>query len=302
MRHHRRRYERCAASLLLALAVSFAPAFGASTPVAVGAQYDSTHVYVTAADMDRFAAAFVATFGGTVTKPITLTVTPTASSTEFRSVVTPVGSLSVFAFSTPIPFPFGAERTGYLVTDMDAAVAAAEGDGGDVQVAPFPDPIGRDAIIQWPGGVNMQLYWHTTPPSAVPFVSIPENRVYVSPQRADAFVHAFVAFSHGTVESDYLRADGVEIGKPKTLYRRVRIESPFGKMVVIVTDGHLPYPYGREIMGYAVSDLPATLIKATAAGVAVLAGPYTSDGRTAAMVAFPGGWIAEIHAPEHLSR
>jgi hypothetical protein len=30
--------------------------------------------------------------------------------------------------------------------------------------APFDDPIGRDAVIQWSGGANMQLYWHTTPP------------------------------------------------------------------------------------------------------------------------------------------
>jgi hypothetical protein len=26
-------------------------------------------------------------------------------------------------------------------------------------------------------------------------------------------------------------------------------------MVVLVTDGHLPYPYGRETTGYEVSDL-----------------------------------------------
>ena len=33
---------------------------------------------------------------------------------------------------------------------------------------PFDDPIGKDAIIQWPGGVNTQLYWHTTAPSYKP--------------------------------------------------------------------------------------------------------------------------------------
>ena len=78
---------------------------------------------------------------------------------------TPADTLSVFGFKTPIPYPFGLERTGYLVTDMDAAVGAARAHGADVIVAPFSDPIGRDAIVQWPGGVNMQLFtaahWNT---------------------------------------------------------------------------------------------------------------------------------------------
>ena len=95
-------------------------------------------------------------------------------------VLTPVGTVSVFGFKTPVPYPFGAERTGYLVTDLDAAVQAARATGADVLVTPFNDPIGRDAIIQWPGGVNTQLYWHTTAPSYKALQTIPENRVYVS--------------------------------------------------------------------------------------------------------------------------
>jgi hypothetical protein len=70
----------------------------------------------------------------------------------------------------------------------------------------------------------------------------------------------------------------------------------FGKMTVFVTNGQLPYPYGREVTGYEVRDLEGTLTKAKAAGVTTLVEPITSDGRTAAMVQFPGGYIAEIHA------
>jgi hypothetical protein len=66
-------------------------------------------------------------------------------------------------------------------------------------------------------------------------------------------------------------------------------------MTVIATDGHLPYPYGREITGYEVADLPGTLKKAKTAGAIILVPPYTADQRTAAMVEFPGGYIAEIH-------
>jgi predicted enzyme related to lactoylglutathione lyase len=48
--------------------------------------------------------------------------------------------------------------------------------------------------------------------------------------------------------------------------------------------------------GYEVSDLAATLAKAKAAGVQVLVPPYTADQREAAIVQFPGGYIAEIHS------
>jgi predicted enzyme related to lactoylglutathione lyase len=264
--------------------------------VAVGPQYDTTHVYVAPEDFDRFVASLVGTFGGTTTKQGVFTVTPTQSSTMSQLVLTPVGSVSVFGFKTPIPYPFGLERTGYLVTDMDEAVRAAKATGADVSVAPFNDPIGRDAIIQWPGGVNTQLYWHTTAPSYPPLQTIPENRVYVSPDRADAFMRSFLAFSHGSVVSDEARAPGVEIGRPAETYRRVRIESKFGKLTAFVTDGHLPYPYGREMTGYEVTNLAETLTKAKAAGVDVLVPPYKTEGRDAVVVRFPGGYIAEIHS------
>ena len=114
-------------------------------------------------------------------------MTPTPSSATSQLLQTPVGTVSLFGFKTPIPYPFGAERTGYLVTDIDAAVKAAQAAGADVLVAPFPEPIGRDVVIQWPGGVNMQLYWHTTKPNYAAFQTVPENRVYVSRDRADAF-------------------------------------------------------------------------------------------------------------------
>ena len=267
--------------------------------VAVGPQYDTTHVYVAPGDFDPFVASLVATFGGTTSKQGVFSVTPTPSSTMSQLVLTPVGTLSVFGFKTPIPYPFGLERTGYLVSDLDVAVRAARAAGADVIVAPFNDPIGRDAVIQWPGGVNMQLYWHTTAPSYAPLQTVPENRVYVSTDRADAFIRNFVAFSHGKVVRDLAAAPGVEIGRPTETYRRVRIESTFGKVVVLVTDGHLPYPYGRELTGYEVADLDTTLGKARAAGASVLVEPYVSDDRRAALVQFPGGYIAEIHAAAH---
>jgi predicted enzyme related to lactoylglutathione lyase len=285
---------------LLAVTASSAiardPAHLPTPQVGVGAQYDTTHVYVAPAAVDRFVASFLATFGGQSTKQVVATVTPTPSSTTSQLLQTPVGTVSVFGFKTPVPYPFGAERTGYLVTDLDAAIQLAKASGADVLVATFPDPIGRDAVIQWPGGVNMQLYWHTTKPSYAAFATIPENRVYVSPWRADVFTRSFLHFSHGKVVSDEPRAPGVEIGRPNETYRRIRIESVFGNMTVFVTDGHLPYPYGIEFTGYEVADLKDTLTKATASGATVLVEPFTSEHRNSALVQFPGGYIAEIHA------
>jgi predicted enzyme related to lactoylglutathione lyase len=269
----------------------------ATTPnVTVGPQYDTTHVYVAPQDFDRFVASLIATFGGTTTKQGVFTVTPTPSSTMSQLVLTPVGSISVFGFKTPIPYPFGLERTGYLVTDLDVAVRAARATGADVLVAPFNDPIGRDAVIQWPGGVNTQLYWHTTAPSYASLQSVPENHVYVSTDKAGEFVRSFLAFSHGRVASDDPQAPGVEIGRSGETYRRVRVESQFGKLTVFITDGHLPYPYGREMTGYEVANLADTLTKAKAAGVEVIVPPYKTEERDAALVQFPGGYIAEIHS------
>jgi hypothetical protein len=279
--------------------VALAEAQGTATSLgfAVAPQYDTAHVYIAPTDVDRFVAALLATFGGSSSQPAVITVTPTPSSTMWRAVSTPVGSFSVFGFQTPVPYPFGTERTGYLVTNIDAATRAARADGADILVSPFNDPIGRDVIIQWPGGVGMQLYSHTTPPSAAPLQTIPENRVYVSADRVALFIRSFLAFSRGKVISDNAHAPGVEIGRPADTYRRIRIQSNFGKMTVLVTDGHLPHPYGRETTGYEVANLADTVAKAKAAGVAILVANYSADKRNAALVQFPGGYIAEIHSP-----
>jgi hypothetical protein len=114
-------------------------------------------VYVSPEDLDKFVGSVVSTFGGTTSKQVLTTVTPTSSSTIWQAVSTPVGLFSVFGYKTPIPYSFGTERTGYLVTDMDEAIHAARLAGAEVVVATFNDPIGRDAIIQFPGGVDTQL-------------------------------------------------------------------------------------------------------------------------------------------------
>jgi predicted enzyme related to lactoylglutathione lyase len=277
-----------------AIALLAGPAAAAGP--AVGAQYDSTHVYVAPGSLDAFVHAFVATFGGKPSTPVTINVLPVPANTEFQYVWSSAGTLSVFAFLTPIPSPFGQERTGWLVNDMDAALTAARDAGAEVIVDKFKDAIGYDAVIQWPGGLKTQLYWHFTAPSYPPLETIPDNRVYLSGDSVNTFVRDFLKFSGGTVVSDESKADAGEIGKPGEWYRRIRIESGFGRMQVMVTDGHLPYPFGREITGYAVKDLDTTLAKAKAAGANVISPRFEAVDRSTIMMEFPGGYIAELHA------
>jgi len=285
-----------AAALLAAAPVLPALAKDApSTGYAVGAQYDTTHVYVPSTDYDAFMQSFVATFGGKLSKQGVFQVTPTPSETKSQLALTPAGTVSAFGFLTPIPYPFGHERTGYLVTDLDAAVAAAVKHGAVRVIATFPDPIGRDAVVQWPGGVNMQLYWHSARPSYAPLQTVPENRVYLTADAAGAFLKSWTGYAHAKVTEDK-QADGSGIGEPGKTYRRVSLTSGYGGMVVIVSDGQLPWPYGHEPTGYEVADLPGTLAKAAAANVETLVPPHDEGGRQSAMVRFPGGYIAEVHA------
>jgi len=216
----RTRMLSCALTLALAL-----PALAMAAPdVAVGPQYDTTHVYVQDADLEAFIQSFTGTFGGRATPRAVFTVTPTPSKTASQYVQTPVGMLSVFAFQTPIPYGFGEERTGYLVNDIHVATKAAVEAGADVIVEPFDDPIGKDVIIQWAGGVNMQLYWHTKSPTYPPLHSVPDNRVYVSKVSGDKFIGQFKQFAHAKVTADD-QIDGAEVGRAGEQVRRVQLSS-----------------------------------------------------------------------------
>lgn len=291
------------AALLLAVAgcaevQQHAPAAVQATPdVSVGAQYDTTHVYVDdASHYDALVNAWTATFGGHTSPRITANIMPVPANTQFQYVWSPVGNLSTFSFLTPVPFPFGQERVGWLVTDIDKAIAAARAAGAEILVDKFKDPIGYDVVVQFPGGVKFQLYWHFTAPNYDALTTVPDTRVYVTADSIDAFVRDFLKFSHGKILSDVANADAAEIGKPGQTYRRVRIESGFGKLQTMVTDGHLPYPFGREITGYEVKNLDETLAKAQAHGAKVLSPRFDGSDRSSAILEFPGGYIVEVHA------
>ncbi|BCA95842.1 hypothetical protein TUM19329_22030 [Legionella antarctica] len=266
-----------------------------SAGFAVGPQYNTTHVYVAPGQFNRFIASFMGTFGGNTTKQNTFQVTPENSQAILQLGLTPVGTVSVFGFKTPAPYPFGLERTGYLVKDFDKAIDAAHAAGADIIVAPFSNILGKNAIIQWPGGVKMKLYQLNIPPAYPQLKTIPENRVYISPNRADHFIKSFIQFSKGRVLSDNANAPGIEIGQPDKYYRRVLIESGFGRIMIIITNGHLTWPYGRELTGYEVANLKETLAQAEIAGASILVKPFIGEQRISSMVKFPGGYIAEIH-------
>ena len=73
-------------------ALAVAQTTTATSNLAVGPQYDATHVYVAPTEFDRFVTSVVATFGGTASKKGVFTVTPTPSKTMSQLVLTPVGT------------------------------------------------------------------------------------------------------------------------------------------------------------------------------------------------------------------
>ena len=219
---------------------------GATPSVAVGAQYDTAHVYVAPGDLDRFSDSLIATFGGTKSQQAALTITPTPSKTMWQAVFTPVGTFSVFGFATPIPYPFGVERTGYLVTDMDTAIQSAKANGADVVVAPFNDPIGLDAIVQWPGGLYMQLYGTRAR-------RITRNSTR-SPKTGCTY-HPVAPMRSSALSWDLAREGSLRRpertghrGGPAKGYLPPRADRlHIRKIAVLVTDGQLPYEIGARL-------------------------------------------------------
>jgi len=130
-----------------------------------------------------FVTSFVADVRcGSLSKQGVITVTPTPSSTMIRSSSSRRSArCPLFGFKTPVPYPFGVERTGYLVKDLDAAVHAARASGADVIVEPFNDPFGRDAVVQWPGRASTCSSTGIRRRRATPRCKrFPKIRVYVS--------------------------------------------------------------------------------------------------------------------------
>src|ERR1700691_3507034 len=72
-------------------AVAGQAAPGNDAQIAVGPQYDSTHVYVGPGDLDAFVKSFIAVFGGQASKPAVTNVLPEPSRTKFEYVSTPHG-------------------------------------------------------------------------------------------------------------------------------------------------------------------------------------------------------------------
>ncbi|WP_265443717.1 hypothetical protein [Flexivirga meconopsidis] len=260
-----------------------------------GPAYDSTHIYTTFADMAPLTEQLQAVFGGEVKTYGELNICPQPSLSVVSVLLSPYGLLSLFGFSTPIPYPFGQDKHGYRIRRRDEMIGRATEAGLDFAVAPFDDLGGLQSIVRLPGGSALQFY---EPPAEMGFpelTHIPEARIYLGPLTIDPFLAAFTTLTRGTVQTDDPVADGAEVGMPDTTIRRVTYESGYGRLLVLETNGHQPYPYGWDFTGFVVDDLTATLATATAAGAQVVADPHTANGRTSAMVQFLGGFVAEIH-------
>ena len=72
---------------------------------------------------------------------------------------------------------------------------------------------------------------------------------------ADALVDSFLRFSKGAIISDERAAPGIEIGRPGESSGGCASPADFGRLTALVTDGRLPFPFGRTTYGYEVWDL-----------------------------------------------
>lgn len=263
---------------------------------ALGPQYSTTHVYVPPGSVAALGQVWLALFGGTATAPATVTVTPTPSTALWSGVRSPIGSLSIFGYTSGVPYPFGSERTGWMVKNIEVAVTQAVAAGAPVIVAPFKDAVGHDAVVQFPGGANSQLYSHDTFVAYPPLKSVPTRNVYEPVADADAFVTSMIRFTKGHVVWDHKAANGALLGRPGKPFRQIRLATDYGYVNVNATDGKVPYPFGHEVTDFRVENVPALVERATARGVSVLSPVTTIGRRTQVVLGFPGGWMAEFSA------
>ncbi|RJQ76638.1 hypothetical protein D5S17_17385 [Pseudonocardiaceae bacterium YIM PH 21723] len=166
---------------MLALAVPASGAAGIDGPArAYGVQYDASHVYVEHGKLPDFIASWEGTFGGTHNPPTVFGITPTPSKALASIIHSPVGLLAAYDYQTPVPFPFGSEQTGFGVHDPDSAVAVARRSGATAPVAPWTGPVGREAVIRFPGGFSSQIWEQFDMFGFPPLTTQPEFRVYLS--------------------------------------------------------------------------------------------------------------------------
>jgi hypothetical protein len=161
----------------------------------------------------------------------------------------------------------------------------------------LPTAQGQVIAAKADGSAEVTPRYHTT--GTLPSGA---SRVYLDPAGARSFIRDYLAFNQGRIAVHNRHVDGAEIGLPGTTFGEVLLSSTSGTALVIITPGALPYPFGRENTGYAVTNLTATLARATGAGGHVLWGPSGSPALETAIVQFPGGRIAEFHQGPQLAR
>lgn len=257
-----------------------------------GTQNGSTHIYLQSGTLASFTNSIASTFGGSIQQGGTAQITPTPSTVKSAFVFTPVGNFTGFEYTTPVPKPFGNENYGFMVSDMEQALLAARQLGASVMIEPFPDALGRDAVLIWPNGVQMQLFQHFKPQNNQSLKNTPETRLYIPVDRADEFIHSYSQFSLSILVQDRVLVAGDQPISDGAL-REVHLtsETSFGNTHIFVTNGHLNVPFGYEVTGYAVDDFQQTYVKAVENQAKTLWSNYQNS----AIIEFPGGYKAEIH-------
>ena len=151
-----------------------------------------------------------------------------AEQTMSQLVLTPAGSVSVFGFKTPMPYPFGRRTHGLSGDRSRRRRRAAQADGADVLVSSVQRsdrPGRRDPVAR--RREHAALLAHDA--ALVPALkTIPENRVYVSPERANDFSQLSRRFRTGKVGRTMRTRRVSRSGASPIPYRRDPDPSVFG--------------------------------------------------------------------------
>jgi hypothetical protein len=80
-----------------------------TTTLSLGSAFRTFHAYARPGTAAALVKSWLGTFGGSALPPVTTDLTLLPSKAEATMVFSSVAALSVYDFTTPIPFPFGQE-------------------------------------------------------------------------------------------------------------------------------------------------------------------------------------------------
>ncbi|ELW9447605.1 hypothetical protein KDW19_17535 [Burkholderia cenocepacia] len=300
----------------LAIAAEPAPPAGPQTNASLGygAKYQFVHVAANSDDdVSRVATSLVQTFGG-ITGPRGTFPSPPQYTETVQMAYTPVGAVSTHHYPDDSALPDVIPVNGFAVKSdggealYDLSIATFQAAGAqllyrwEVKTAPSSP---HQAILKWPGNVVTVAFGGPGTPTSfnagftrLGDESVPVTRLYRNADDALAFATALQRAVDARYTVTVRPLMGLGIDNPG-VYKDISIESTIGNYEVIALPGKkllATHPdVARVQSSYFVRSLPDVLRNAVAAQASITRRYYSRQYHAdAAIVAFPGGYHAEV--------